>query len=72
MTIKEINERWVSIQERRDEILDRHAEGESIVILDELNGRYNAEMCQFRNDLMEGGLNPTLAEIISRVNPGWI
>ena len=65
MTIKEINKRWESIQEKRDEILDRCSEGEDETIVRELNEIYVAEIHRFRRELIEAGLTPILAKAIS-------
>ena len=72
MTIKEVNDRWMAIQEMRDEIQDRYSEGESITVLDELNGRYNSEINRFRQDLIGAGFHPLLAKAISEtIEPDW-
>jgi hypothetical protein len=67
MTIKEINDRWRSIQEMRTDIIDRQVEGELQIILDELNGQYCSEIRRFRQDLLEAGFIPKLAKEISEL-----
>ena len=71
MTIKEINNRWCSIQEMRADIIDRQVEGELQIILDELNGQYYSEIRRFRQDLLEAGFIPKLAKEISELTDDW-
>ena len=66
MTAKEINDRWISIQERREEIIERKMEGEPIIVLDELAFMYNREKERFCKELIDGGLSPILAKVISK------
>lgn len=66
MTAKEINDRWISIQERREEIVERKMEGELTIVLDELAFMYNHEKERFRKELIDAGLSPILAKVISK------
>lgn len=71
MAIKEINERWNSIQEKRAEINDKYSEGEDMVLLEELNRLYVGEIHRFRQELIEAGLTPILAKAISDATFDW-
>lgn len=65
MTIKELNDRWLSIQELRDEIDERISEGDCIIVLDEFRFQCNSEIRRLHEDLVKAGLNPFLAKTIS-------
>lgn len=65
MTIKELNDRWLSIQELRDEIDERISEGDCIVVLDEFKFQCNSEVRRLYEDLVKAGLNLFLAKTIS-------
>lgn len=71
MTIKELNDRWLSIQEWRDEIDERISEGDCVIVLDEIIFRCNSEVRRLREDLIKAGLNPFLAKTISTSVPEY-
>ena len=70
MTIEEINKLWLDIQERRDEIEERYAEGEIMIVLDELNGIYNSRILELNRKLLEAGFHPVLAKAICMTKEG--
>lgn len=71
MNIKDINDRWISIQRMRDEIQDKYIEGESKIILEELDKiRYN-KVNELYQELIEAGFHPTIAFAISHSTPQW-
>lgn len=65
MTIKEINGRWLSIQELRDEIDERISEGDCVIVLDEFRFQCDSEVRRLYEDLVKAGLNSFLAKTIS-------
>lgn len=65
MTIKEINDRWLSIQELRDEIDERISEGDCVIVLDEFRFQCDSEVRRLYEDLVKAGLNSFLAKTIS-------